>query len=344
MGRILLVILAVAAAALLYLGTGERGLRTDFALQSAALRHAAVTTLTAGSAEIPMFLNPGDTIVTPQIRAGLFEPRETQMILASLRPGDTFVDVGANVGYYTLLAAQSVGPEGRVVAFEPDPESADLLERNVRLNGFDHVVIERKAVSNAPGSIRLYLAPENKGDHRIYDDGERESIEVEAVTLDDYFAEPGGGHRRVDFVKVDVQGADLAVLEGMSELIEANDGLLLSIEYWPFGLQGFGDEAKDMLDRLVAHDFRLFDLRSGETTPEALLRGYGLQEYVFTNLLTVPGRAEVESLRRRHAELRAALEREEAEATRAELQRVTARLRALSPGAPGFPRATPPAP
>ena len=329
-------ILAAFAAPALYFGTGERGLRTDFALQSMLMRHAAVTTLRIEPVgEIPMFLNPADGVITRQILAGLFEPNETQAITASLRPGDTFVDVGANVGYYTLIAARLVGSEGRVFAFEPDPEAAALLERSVQLNGFENVVLERKAVSNEPGSIRLYLAEKNKGDHRIYvAEEERDSIEVEAVTLDDYFADDPG---RIDFVKIDVQGADLAVLEGMTELIEANQNILLSVEFWPFGLHGFGDEAEGMLDFLTTRDFRLFDLRAGEATPEGLLRTYGMSKFRFTNLLTVKGRDEVEQLRSEARRWKSEGERGDSEVARTEFDRVMTRLRALQPGAPSFP-------
>lgn len=336
LGRTFAMILAVFVALALYFGTGKRGLRTDFALQSALMRHAAVTTLRIGSAgEIPMFLNPADGVITRQILAGLFEPSETTAITESLRPGDTFVDVGANVGYYTLIAARVVGSEGRVFAFEPDPEAAALLERSVLLNGFENVVLERKAVSNEPGSIRLYLAEKNKGDHRIYPTEEpRDFIEVEAVTLDDYFANDPG---RIDFVKIDVQGADLAVLEGMSGLIEANPEILLSVEFWPFGLRGFGDEAKDMLDFLLSRDFRLFDLRAGEASPEGLLRTYGMSKHRFTNLLTIKGRAEVERLRSEARRWQSESEQGGSETARVEFDRVLARLRALQPGAPTFP-------
>ncbi len=96
----MIAILAGFAALALYFGTGERGLRTDFALQSMLMRHAAVRTLRIEpTGEIPMFLNPADGVITRQILAGLFEPHETNAITESVRPGDTFVDVGANVGY-----------------------------------------------------------------------------------------------------------------------------------------------------------------------------------------------------------------------------------------------------
>jgi FkbM family methyltransferase len=328
---------ATLAAGVVALVTGDRALRLDYALQALLMRHAAVTRLVVEHAgEIPMFLNPTDGVITPRIMAGLFEPSETQATVESLRRGDTFVDVGANVGYYTLLAARLVGQEGRVFAFEPDPESFALLERNVRLNGFGNVVLEPKAVSNEEGKLRLYLSSENKGDHRIYQvqGEERPFVEVEVVTLDRYFeGDPG----RIDFVKIDTQGADLAVIEGMREILESHEGILLSVEFWPYGLRDFGDEASDLLDFVIARDFRLFDLRSGEVGREYLLRTYGMEEYKYTNLLLVKGRGAVEKLRSEVRHWAREVEANDSPTARGALRRAQRALRALQPGAPNFP-------
>ncbi len=89
-----------------------------------------------------------------------------------------------------------------------------MLQKNVRLNGLTNVTLEQKAVSNAPGELELYLATENKGDHRIFQArGEsRESVTVEAVVLDEYFK---GRESEINFIKVDTQGAEGVIVEGM---------------------------------------------------------------------------------------------------------------------------------
>jgi FkbM family methyltransferase len=330
--------LAVALVAVaVVVVAGDRALRLQYDMQALLMRYGAVTTLSFEPVgQIPMFLNPRDRMITPRLMAGLFEPRETQAVLGSVRRGNTFVDVGANVGYYTLLAAKLVGEEGRVFAFEPDPESFALLERNVRLNGFGNVVLEQKAVSNEPGTLRLYLAPENKGDHRIYETRgeERPFVEVEAVTLDDYFRDDP---RRIDFVKIDTQGADFAILEGMTGIFDANERMLVSVEFWPYGLREFGDDPKDMLDFATERDFRLFDYRAGEVEPEWLLRTYRLEEYMFTNLLFVKGRAMVEKLRSEIEHWKSEVERNDSEAARDELRRRQNALRKLQLGATTLP-------
>lgn len=282
----LLVALLVAAP--------ERSLRREHDLLMRMRQRAAVATLEIEPVgEIRMFLNPDDRVITPSvIFYGEWEPKETLWFTRCVKPGDTVVDVGANVGHYTLLAAKLVGEQGRVFAFEPDPVSFALLERNVRLNGLRNVVLERKAVSNAPGRLLLYVAAENKGDHRIYQpsDEERESVEVEAVTLDDYFA---GDPRGVDFVKIDTQGAEVVILEGMQRMLRENRDLHLAVEYWPWGLADFGTRAERLLELL--HGFRYFNLAGPAAGPlreidaPRLLERYSVQDRSHTNILAVRG-------------------------------------------------------
>jgi FkbM family methyltransferase len=118
---------------------------------------------------------------------GFYEENETEMFEKIIKAGDTVLDISANIGYYTLIFAKLVGKNGRVFAFEPEPTNFALLKRNVRMNSYNNVVLEQKAVSNKTGKVKLYIS-ENPGLHRIYNsyDG-RKFIEVEAICLDDYF-------------------------------------------------------------------------------------------------------------------------------------------------------------
>ena len=192
------------------------GLAAQHALQSFFKPYSMVTTLAIdGVGDVPLFVNPDDQVITPWLWAGrVWEETETHWFVQSLRPGDVVVDVGANVGYYTVLAGRLVGDAGRVYAFEPDPVSFAIMQRNVRLSGLRNVVLEPKAVSNEPGSIRLFLSDKNKGDHRIYQpEGEqRDFIEVEAVPLD---ADLEGVEGSLDFVHIDPPGAARGIKEGL---------------------------------------------------------------------------------------------------------------------------------
>ena len=253
--------------------------------------------------KIRMFLNPDDKVITRMMLFwGRFEPKETDWFVRLIEPGDTIVDVGANVGYYTLIGAKLVGEKGRVFAFEPDPESFALLERNVRMNGLTNVVLERKAVSSEAGSIRLYLAAANKGDHRIYQptDEERAYVEVEAVTLDDYFADDSG---RIDFTKIDTQGAEVVILRGMEKTLRENPELQMAVEYWPWGLSDFGFEDEQLVGIVNAAGFRIFDLAGNaasalrETDLADLRSRYTKKNKIHSNLLLFPGSTSNESLK-----------------------------------------------
>jgi FkbM family methyltransferase len=213
-----------------------------------------------GMPGLKAYLDPTDRVMTPTILViGNWETAETAWFLRTVKPGDTIVDAGANFGYYTLIGSRLVGDKGKVYAFEPDPTNFELLQKNVRLNGLTNVVLERKALSNRKGTLKLYIAGENKGDHRIYQpDGEsRPSVEVEAVRLDEYFKD----HKRgIDFLKTDTQGAEGVILEGMTGLLEGRaDGPTIFMEFWPHALQGMGTDAGAMLKMLQSYKYKFYE-------------------------------------------------------------------------------------
>ena len=136
-----------------------------------------------------------------------------------LSPGDVCFDVGANVGFFTLLAARSVGPEGRVVAFEPGPDNLTTLRKNVAQNDASQVMISPCAVSNTDGTDQLLLAEYSGGHSLVTQSIEAAgSMTVNTVTLDTFVRDHHA--RQPDVVKIDVEGAELAVLEGMRMLLD----------------------------------------------------------------------------------------------------------------------------
>jgi FkbM family methyltransferase len=214
-----------------------------------------------GMPGIKLYLDPNDLVITPTILVlGSWEPPETDWFLRIVKPGDTIVDAGANIGYYTVIGSRLVGDKGKVYAFEPDPTNFALLEKNVRLNGLTNVVPEQKALSNRKGALKLFIAAENKGDHRIYQpEGEsRPAVEIEAVRLDEYFKDYKRG---IDVLKTDTQGADGLILEGMTGLLEGRkDGPSIFMEFWPHGLKGMGTDASELLKKLESYDYRFYDI------------------------------------------------------------------------------------
>lgn len=165
--------------------------------------------------EHKMFLDSKDSLDLSIF--GLYEKLETQLVKKEIWMGDVVLDIGANIGYYTLIFAKLVGENGKVYAFEPDPTNFALLEKNVKTNGYENVILEQKAISNKNGKVKLYLGEDNKASHTIFDTHDnRQSIEIEAIRLDDYFKNYDGG---IDFIKMDIEGAEGYAIQGMALLL-----------------------------------------------------------------------------------------------------------------------------
>ena len=216
-----------------------------------------------------VYVNGQDTVLTPTLlMEGSWERPLTEAMLDNIRDGDVVIDVGANVGYYTLLAARKVGPRGHVIAFEPDPTSFAILKRNAEANGFRNVTIEQKALSNRRGKLRLYLSSQNQGDHRIFPAEEkRPSIEVETLPLDEYVLPSG----RLSFVKIDTQGAEGIIIEGMAKTIRNHPEIKIILEYSPHLLRRANCDPGHLIQRLVDLGFELTEVKSrSPITPYAL--------------------------------------------------------------------------
>jgi|GEM_PF-336959 len=235
-----------------------------------------------------MFLDPTDSIVSPMLlRDGYFEPYETTLIESVVKPGDVVLDIGANIGYYTLIFARLVGEHGHVYAFEPDPTNYRLLKKNVRANGYNNVTFIHKAVAETSGPLKLYLCPDNKGDHRIFEsEDSRDAIPIEAVTLDEHFANYDG---RIDFIKMDIQGSEGRAVQGMQNLLKKHQNIKIITEFWPAGLHRSGVNATEYLSSLENQGFRLFRIDEDEeltesTSMDELLRRYPASREDFGNL------------------------------------------------------------
>jgi FkbM family methyltransferase len=161
------------------------------------------------------------------------EPEVQEALAELVRPGQTVYDVGANIGFFTILCSRLVGPQGRVYAFEPIPQNLATLRHNVKLNALENVTIVDRALSAATGTAEMFVSPwsafhslnvegATKQDNHGPEAGE---ITVQTVTLDEFVREEGV--RAPDLVKLDVEGAELVVVEGMRETLSSVKPLLL---------------------------------------------------------------------------------------------------------------------
>jgi FkbM family methyltransferase len=151
--------------------------------------------------------------VNPGYALGISEPVVQRALQRHLKGRDVFYDVGANVGFFTLLAARLVGSEGHVYAFEPVPATATRLRRNLRLNGFENVEVLEVALSDVSGSLDLGIGDDPLTAAVGVADSHKTELRVEAASIDDLL-----GRKAIKpptFVKIDVEGHDPAVLRGM---------------------------------------------------------------------------------------------------------------------------------
>jgi FkbM family methyltransferase len=179
---------------------------------------------------------------------GKYERHTRTLFEQAVKPGMHVLDIGAHVGYFTLLAARAVGPTGRVSAFEPDPSNYRFLCHNVALNGMEEVVTAvRKAVAEASGSRPFFVDERNSACSALSKAGRSgDAMAVECTAVDD-FVEPGEG---IDVVKLDVEGGELDALRGMRRTLADAARVVMFVECNPSALASASVSVSDLLDEL----------------------------------------------------------------------------------------------
>lgn len=211
---------------------------------------------------MPIEVDPRDMIGWHILRSGVWEPETASFFFSWLRPGMTFVDAGAHVGHYTLLASDLVAAGGRVIAFEPHPVLGQVLRRNVERAGCANVTVSSLALGRAGGMGDLVLHPcDNFGASSLRADSETAHLPrapVKVTTLDDFLER--AGVPAVDVIKLDVEGAELDVIEGAHRTLTANPGIVLVVEFLRENARRFGRDVEDLEARLREFGFLLLTL------------------------------------------------------------------------------------
>lgn len=227
-----------------------------------------------------MLVDTRDVAMAPWlVLDGLWEAHVTAWLQETVGPGMVFVDVGANVGYFTLLAAQLVGPSGKVVAVEAHPRLAGILQRNVVLNGFHgYVTVHHRAAWSEPTSLEFQMRDHFTSSSslgRIDDDslarlGDTvQAVTVEAVPLDDLL----DGFPRVDVIKIDIEGAEAHALAGLKRTLAAHPQAVVMFEWGLSLIEAVGDDPKSLTAVVEGYGFKMRLLETGEPiTGEELLK------------------------------------------------------------------------
>lgn len=184
---------------------------------------------------------------------GQWEPAYTALFRRLVRPGDTVLDLGANLGVYTMLAARLTGPGGRVHAFEPNPRLAHLVDLSIRINGCaGWTQVHRLAASDRRGVARLFFTDAYSGGGSLTGNAAQNdesgaakgAVDCELMPLDELLADP---EFRVDVLKMDVEGHEGPALRGMRALLERSPGIRIMMEFGPQMMRGSGMPAPEVV-------------------------------------------------------------------------------------------------
>ncbi len=202
----------------------------------------------------------------------IHEENTTKLFKQTVKEGNIVVDLGANIGYFTLLAASLVGEKGKVYAFEPEPRNYNYLAKNIELNSYNNVFAIQKAVSDKNAKTKLYICPYDTGHHTIkqyegirdykpeFLTKEEKFIEIETIILDDFFKDK---EQLIDVIKMDVEGAEMLALSGMDKIIKQSKNLKMFIEFFPLLIRKMGSSPEEFIRKLL-EDYRFLIFVIGE--------------------------------------------------------------------------------
>ena len=216
---------------------------------------------------------------------GIYGELDTLTVERLIKPGDMVVDVGAAIGYFTLIFARSVGKDGMVFAFEPKKDRFEILFKNIKANNYSNVKIEKKAIMEKNKKVDFFARDNGIAGLRYIDNtrtiqnssNNEHKIPEEVITveLDDYLRKLGVIDN-ISFMKTDVDGPELLVLQGSRTLLK-NKNLKIIMEWDKALSKECGCEPSDMIDLLVNNDFRMFypnfeERKYHEVSKEELLK------------------------------------------------------------------------
>ncbi len=194
-----------------------------------------------------------------QMLIGKYEPETVQVSKRVIHQGMTVIDIGAHAGYYTFLFSKLVGAPGRVYAFEPHPKNFEILKRNVERHRLDNVTLIQKAVSDKNCHTIFYETPLSMGHSLLPVKSYSNKISTETVSLSYFLQEEGV--KEVGLIKMDVEGGEPEVLEGISGLLKDAHDLSIILEFKPSILRKRNYEPTELLNKLFPMDFEVFVIK-----------------------------------------------------------------------------------
>lgn len=185
--------------------------------------------------------------------------------------GDIVLDIGANIGWYSIVLKKNIQPNVKIFAFEPAPQNFELLEKNLQANGVAGVVPVNKAVAEAPGHSTLFLYhPKNSGRHSLLDINTKtkKSVRVETVRLDDFLLSGNAPPERVKFVKIDIEGYEFFALKGGARMMQTLPYMF--IEFSPALIRKGGQDPAAFVHWLAQFGFNFYNIDHSKPEPRTI--------------------------------------------------------------------------
>ncbi|MEQ9454784.1 MAG: FkbM family methyltransferase [Phycisphaeraceae bacterium] len=225
--------------------------------------------------DLELIAYPYNEVTRSLMMTGLYDPTELSYLQQTLQPGMTFIDAGANLGLYSLVASRRVGPEGRVIAIEPSCREHDRLLRHIDINHANNIEALKLAVADDIDTIGLKVADDKHAGHNTlgsfaYEATRLDRVEcVRTTTIDQIVSQRSLS--RVDLIKLDIEGAELAAIRGASETLQRFQPELL-VEFNEKSLNAQGATAADLWSQIESHGYEIgsIDNTRGAFTPTTL--------------------------------------------------------------------------
>lgn len=198
---------------------------------------------------------------------GCFEKKDTEFLKTAIKQNWTCLDVGANIGYYTLLFSK-LASQGKVYAFEPVPLNHHILKANTHLNNASNVFIENIALGTQAGRSRFFLS-EDSGFSSFRNTKQqpvKQVIIVNVQALDNYIKDRQ--IRKVDFIKIDVEGAEKLILEGAKNVLQNLRPKMMLIELGKGNLKIYNETANSVIDFLKQYGYQPYNLKNNKLIPD----------------------------------------------------------------------------
>lgn len=200
-----------------------------------------------------LFLDEGDSLF---LSLSSHETMQVALSKKEINKGDVVLDIGAHIGYYTIIFSELVGPKGKVYAFEPHPKNFQLLKKTVETNNLTNVEIFQNIVSDKNKLVDFYISKLDSIGNRMFNSDEaNQKIEINSISIDEFLK---NRNDKINFIKMDIQGAEVLAIDGMKETLKNNKNLKIIQEWWPDAIRKYNRTPDSHLNFLEELGFNFY--------------------------------------------------------------------------------------